>query len=172
MNYYAVVYSNDLTHYGVKGMKWGKRKAPDPAKERYRNAKATYRQANKDYRKNVGIGVGIKGLDKATKARDKLNKAEMDFISEKARYKATKSERAEFNTYVKEMKKSGLKGSGTDQASGGRSTRLYNKIKQEKGKQYADAVQKKLQTRLVADIVGGVAVGTGMMVVGAILENQ
>lgn len=30
MNYYAVVYSNDLSHYGVKGQKWGVRRYQNP----------------------------------------------------------------------------------------------------------------------------------------------
>lgn len=168
-NFYS---QDELYHYGVPGMKWGHRKKSNPALDRYKKAKKTYKQARKDYRKNVGFGFGIKGIAKASKAQDKLNKAEMDFVSEKARYKATKSDKSEFNTYMREMRKTGLVGSAADQASGGRSTRLYNKIKQEKGKQYADAVQKKLEKRVVGELVGTVAVAAGLTIVSAMLENS
>lgn len=172
MSEYILVCDDELYHHGVKGMKWGVRKKPDPAKERYQKAKATYKKARKDYRNNVGFGFGVKGIAKATKAQNKLNKAEMDFVSEKARYKATKSEKAEFKTYLKEMRKSGLVGSAADASSGGRSTNLYNRIKQDKGKKYADAVQKKLEKQVIGELVGGVAVGVGMMVVSAMLQDR
>lgn len=167
------IYSQDeLYHHGVKGMKWGVRKKPDPAKTAYKSAKSAYKQARRDMYWNSGSGFGIKGIRQAKRYADKVNKAEMDMVSAKAKYKATKSKNGEFKTYVKEMKKSGLVDSYADTKSGGRSTRLYNKLKAEKGKQYADAVQKKVEKKVVGELIGTVAVATGAMVVSAILQNS
>lgn len=160
-----------LYHAGVKGMKWGVRKKPDPAKQRYKTAKKNWRQARRDFREDQGSGWGIRGIAKYQKAENKYNKAEMKFISEKARYKGSKSAKGEMKTYVKEMSKSGLAGSAADRASGGRSTRLYNQLKQEKGKKYADTVMKKTQNRAVATLVGSAVALVGVTVVNAMMEN-
>ena len=41
---------NELSHYGVKGMKWGVRK--DPERQGIRDARSEYRSANKAYNKS------------------------------------------------------------------------------------------------------------------------
>jgi hypothetical protein len=69
------------------------------------------------------------------------------------------------------MKAYGLRGSGNDSSSGGRSTAIYNEMKAKKGKAYADRVEKKLEKEYVAQIVGGVAVAVGASVVQAMLDN-
>lgn len=175
MEYYNCMnpdYELVLYHHGVKGMKWGVRKKPDPTKIAYKKAKSAYRDARRDADWNSGFGFGISGIRQAKQKQDKVNKAEMDMISAKAKYKASKSKNGEFKTYVKEMKKSGLVDSYADTQSGGRSKRLYDKLKAEKGKKYADAVQKKVEDRVVGELVGTAIVGVGLMVASAILENQ
>ena len=168
---YVITSNGELYHYGVPGMKWGRRKS-NPALDRYKTAKKTYRTEIKDARKQYGHGVGIKGIAKANKAIAKADKAEMEFISEKAKYKASKSAKKERNTYVKEMTKSGLPGSAKDNYMRNRSTRLYNSIKAEKGKKYADDIMKKTQNRTVGALAATAAFTVGTMVVTTILSNN
>lgn len=177
--FYTLPSDDYLQHHGVKGMKWGKRKA------KYETERAAYKQAKKDFRaasrelsRSSWTAVGRKGLSKYKSAEKKANKAELDMIDAKAKYKAAKAKtaekakKAEFNTYRKEMTKSGLVGSAADDASRGRSTRLYNHMKVSKGKKYADAVEKKVQNQAVATLATSAAVGIGAMVVAGILDNR
>lgn len=168
-----------LMHYGVKGMKWGQRKAKyETERLAYKQAKKTYRDARREVARSGNAAFGrtrLKRLVGAEKARDK---AEIDMIAAKAKYKAAKAktaekaEKAEAKVYRKEMSKSGLVGSGADRASNNRSTRLYNHMKATKGKKYADAVEKKVQNVAVAKLATGVAVTVGATVVRAMLEKQ
>lgn len=168
MNY--VIINGELYHHGVKGMKWGIRKA----KQEYKDAKKAYRIAS---RGRVS-GFGIKGIANATAAEKKANKAFIDMESARAKYKASKAkdsakaEKAEIKSYAKSMRKHGLVGSDADRQSGGRSTMLYNKLKAEKGKKYADKIQKKVQNRVVAEIATSAAVAVGATVAAAILESR
>lgn len=161
----------ELYHHGVKGMRWGHRKKPDPAKQRYKQAKKNWREARREFDQTSGSGWGIHGLAQYTKAENKRNKADMDFVSEKARYKGTKSAKGEMRTYVNEMSKQGLMGSLADRQSGGRSTRLYNRIKKDKGKEYADTVLKKTQDRAIGQMIGGAAVALGAVIVSGMLSS-
>ena len=168
MNY--VIVNGQLYHHGVKGMKWGVRKA----KDNYKSAKQKYRDANKQRQ----WGFGVDGIAKAQANQKKASNAYANMATAKAKYKAAKAknsakaEKAEFKSYVKSLRKNGLPGSDYDTSRGGRSTALLNKIKTEKGKQYADKVAKKLQKQLVGEIIGGAAIGVGMAVVAGILESR
>lgn len=53
MSDYRIVYSDDLCHYGIPGMRWGHRKAQPISVERARlqSAKAAYKTANRAYSK-------------------------------------------------------------------------------------------------------------------------
>lgn len=164
---------NELYHYGVKGMKWGVRR--DRAKAEYKSAKKDLRDA---YRIKTGLGVGVKGIQRVKAKQKKIASAQANVVSKKAAYNAAKkknqksAERAEFNTYRREMLKSGLAGSLRDEQSGGRSTAIYNQIKVQRGQEYADRVQKSVQNRAYAQIAGGVAVGVGMSVASAYLNSR
>lgn len=160
--------TDELYHYGVPGMKWGvRKKSYESEKSAYKQAKKDFKAARRNLRKSSWTAVGRKGLSKYSKAENKYNKAELDMISAKAKYKAAKSKnakKAEFNTYRKEMQKSGLVGSAADRASGGRSERIYNQLKVAKGKKYADAVEKKVQTWAVAGLATSAVVAVGSAV--------
>ena len=127
MSNYILTADGELYHYGVPGMKWGQRKASYAAeKSSYKSSKKTYKQAKKEARKAAGLigGIGIKGISKVTAARNKLDNAELDMIEAKAKYKAAKSKdsaKAEFNTYRKQMQKTGLVDSSYDMQNGGKS---------------------------------------------------
>lgn len=162
--------SDELYHYGVPGMRWGHRKPKS-----YVNAKKNFKQARKEYAKAVRRGWGIEGIKKANQAEKKYNKADMDFTSEKIKYKVSKAKnktKAEFKAYTKEVGKSGLPGSAMDRQYNDRSTRMYNTIVKKKGKKYADKVVKRVQNRAVATLVGSAVVAVGATVAQAILISR
>ena len=169
--------SDELYHYGVPGMRWGHRKkyqtasgglnALGKARKQYEDAKAGRKKAYKEGRNTAGLGIGIKGIEKYNKAQEKYDKARMGELSAKAKYNAAKAKnrekanKAEFNTYRKAMQKTGLPGSAYDRNSFGNSTKIYNEIKAQKGKAYADRVVKKAENVLVKRFVATTAVTVG-----------
>lgn len=169
--------TNELMHYGIPGMKWGKRKTPEY--EAYRKTKKEHKKVLKETNRDLNrFNFGVKGIDRYNRAMDKRQSSEMNMISAKAKYKASKAkdklkaDKAEQKVYKKELMKTGLPGSGGDKASEGRSTRIYNTMVKKKGKKYADAVTKKAQNAYVGRIAGSAAVLVGAAVVSAYLDNR
>lgn len=183
-----IIMGGELYHYGVKGMKWGQHKyyndngslnSLGKARKDYKDAKKGYKQSVKEYRKKAGWGIGIKGIQKAKSYEGKVNDADMKLLNAKAKYNAAKkgdnkekAQKAEFETYRKAMQKSGIRDSISDTQSRGRSTRIYNSVKAQKGKAYADRMEKSVQNRAVGTLVVTAVVGVGMMAVSAYLENR
>ena len=177
--------SDDIMHYGVIGMKWGHRKkyytsngtlnSLGKARKNYENAKEKRKQLAEENRKRSMLAIGYKGIEKSQKAQSNYNKAFANEVASKAKYnsyKSKKSEKAEFNTYRNAMQKIGLPGSAMDQASGGISTAIYNKIREQKGKEYVDKVQKKVQNRLIAQFATGAAVSIGAGIVSSYILSR
>lgn len=82
MNYYAVVYSNDLCHYGVKGQKWGVR--------RYQNPDGTLTAAGKKRQQNQVASNRNATIAKGTKLYRVSDKGTSDTSDGKIYVSATK----------------------------------------------------------------------------------
>ena len=179
---------DELYHYGVPGMKWGHRKkyqtasgslnALGKARKNYETAKTDRKKAAKDLIRKSGSGIGIKGIAKAKKYANRYDKAALNELSAKARYKAAKAknkkkaDKAEFNTYRKAMQKTGLPGSIRDVQNRNVSSKIYNQVKIKKGKEYADKVSKSVQNRAYATIAASAAVTVGYAAVSVYLNNR
>ena len=110
---------DELYHYGVPGMRWGRRKAVPTS---INNTRAER---------------------KAIKQELKLEKKRI-----KAEQKEIKAERKEINRYANKMFKNGRPGSEADIYSKGKSTALYNTLLKTKGKKFTDKVME-LTTRKI-----------------------
>ena len=174
MIYYETDY---LMHHGVKGMKWGVRKQKDVIGNARRQWKIDYKDAKKTIRKNSGgLVVSPKDFDRNTnvsKAIKKANRSQMKYINEKAKLaKMRRGEKGEFNSYVRQMSKSGAPGSAYDASSGGRSTMIYTDLKKRKGKEYADRVFIKTRNQAIGSAAVGTAAALGVAIAAGYLATR
>lgn len=182
-------HSDELTHYGIPGMKWGHHKSAA-----YKSAKTNYKKAKKQYFKtrvtNFGSQLRNDVLRKSeydtksgkrvmTRQRDD-NKAYINKINTKAKLKSISTKKtnklgynkAEFNAYVKGLNKSGIPNSLADRIESGRGTDLYKSITRKKGKAYADAVLSKTSNQKLNAVVGGALVAVGLQVTKHYIKNK
>ena len=173
--------SQELYHHGIQGQKWGVRRYQNPdgsltpaGKKRYNvnEARNDYKEARRNakevYRNSKKFGFGIKGIAEVNKGLANQRNANLNVLDKKAALNAAKSknsEKAEFDTYRKAMQKTGLRGSSADVMSNYKSTELYNHIQTTKGKEYADRVEKKVQSTAVKQLVGSAAVMAGSLAI-------
>lgn len=107
-----------------------------------------------------------KNMYKLRKASENYKKADQKLAIAKAEQKVEKhrgNEKKEFKAYRKEMQKYGLRGSARDVQTGDKATALYNHISTQKGKAYADRVERSVQNRAFAQLAAGTAVLAGTL---------
>lgn len=154
---YEIVYSDELYHHGVKGMKWGQRK------KQYYEAKKRQRAIGKETHSARNYGT----LREMYNARKRYANATARTVLAKGRLKresttdAKKADAREKKAYVKAFEKHGVSGSLYDMQDG-KGTAIYNAIKKEKGKKYAEEIQQKAGKRMkskavASSIVAGVS---------------
>lgn len=186
-------YSAELCHHGILGQKWGVRRFQNSdgsltaaGQKRYdvKEAKAKYKQSKKDLKRAIKVekaglstagkwGAGVKGIKELTAAQNRVQKKEQQVIDNKAALaKAKHGEKGEFKAYRKEMQKSGIRGSAADTQYNNRSTKLYNHIREQKGKEYADRVEKEVQNTAVKQLIGAGVVLVGTAVVEGYLNYK
>lgn len=150
---YEIVYSDELYHHGVKGMRWGHRK------KQYYEAK----QRERAIRRETSLVRKYGSEAEQQHGRTRYANAVARTVLAKGRLKresttdAKKADARERKAYVKAMEKHGVKGSLYD-AADGKGSAIYDALKKEKGKKYADEIQKKADKRLKSKAVGSAIV--------------
>ena len=180
-------YESELYHHGVKGMKWGKRKAQ--ARADYKHAR---RKALDDFYKKVdpleenyewGHKDGHGGLSKEARAginkadkeyKSAVNKAKADYKQAKANIKADKKE---FKSDVKALNKNRGSLLATPNKDGSvniqsMSELIKDGIKTRKGKEYLDQVVKKANRQQKVRAISAATIAIGSAALGMYLSGK
>ena len=181
-------YQAELYHHGIKGQKWGVRRYQNPdgsltaagekrystgeLRDKMKSAKKESKQAYKDFRKKVGLGIGIDKIQGSAEAKKHAEEVALKYIDAKAAYKGRRSEKAEMNAYRKIMQPYGIRGSVGDARSDQSATKIYNHLATTRGKEYADRVERSVQNHAYVTMATSAAVGIGMAFVTGYLEYK
>lgn len=185
--YTELQYNNELYHHGIKGQKWGIRRYQnadgsytDAGRRRYdiKEAKANLKSAKKELRRASSAQVDgyIAGRDYKRRVDSKNRKVQAAqnkvYDAQAALGRVKGGEKGELRAYTKMMRKTGLSGSGYDNASGGKATKLYDHIATKKGKEYAARVESRAKKQLVATVAASAAVSIGASIAQAYIESN
>lgn len=179
--------NNELTHWGIPGMKWGIRRYQNPdgtlteagkrryaineAKENIREAKSNYK-AVKKARPKFGVIASRDEKRKYDDYSNRKNEAKMNIYDAKADLRGAKrGDKAAEKYYAKKMSRTGLPGSGYDYVSGDKSTKLYDHIAVKRGEEYAKRVQKRAFKQILKTAAKTAAVTAGAYAVHSYLSR-
>ena len=162
--------STSLTHYGVKGMRWGVRKTRKWATSRHQPSSARSSYLAGLYAATGNERVG-KALDK-NNARDAANwqRAKKEYKE----YSKRKTEKKQFKADVKDFKKNGFEIDYEINTKTGEFTvtQYYNSQKRKLGKEYAERVIAQAQKENVRNVYGTTAAILGATVVSSMLSGR
>lgn len=184
--------TDELCHYGIPGMRWGRRKAAryeakaaratkrgnTDAANRYTNmaksaselGKAGQRLKETKKTRIRGLTISGKNVQAITEKNQKLKSQSLDVLDAKAKYNAAKAKdkygakKAEQKTYMKEFLKVGAPGSASDRANNRRGTDVYDRVVSKKGRQYANEVVSKARNSTIKAVAASAAVAIGATV--------
>ena len=177
---------NELRHFGVKGMKWGVRKNRETA-NLVKAARGEERLAYRSLRKATPISSKMLGLapnrhsaagknynralNKYVDTRQKRIEAQVKYAKEKASNPKSAA-KAERKAYMKAFREVGLRDSPKSVSANNAGTKLYNSIKNTKGKAYADSLETKVTKQQYAIAAGSVAAIAGAYLVSAYTNSK
>ena len=179
--------TNELYHYGVPGMRWGKRRNKE-----IRETRKEYHKLNRQIRRAhvkraFSKSTYLAGHENVEKDKaSKKNIADLKTKRENAAFKAidarakdaydkklartgnkNKAEKASMKVHYKAMKKGkhgrGRIGSVADANTGSQQGKYYDHMVKTKGKEYASKVEKKYNNKTLRDFGGAVAISAGLM---------
>ncbi len=178
-NYGPNTSEDQLVHYGVIGMKWGKRRVrkAEAALSRAKTEQARDKTIGDNARKKVAASGNSKKIDRTNKLYDSINSGHAANIAGRTKRvndakatleaKKTKSEnKKQFKRDVSDAKKSGVEGRSVVDKKTGEVSIKYSINGRDVGKAYANEVAKSavMQQTLTSAAVGA-ALLTGISVV-------
>ena len=176
---------NELSHYGVLGMKWGKHKAKGyvTVRQASKNAKAAMDKARKDSiaadKAKSKSGERVTYRQASKNASEAMKTARKESIAkDKAHNQQRRSEKKQFKSDVKTLRKTWdqplvnvYDSNGNHVALVNRSIQFTNELARTKGKDYADRVYKSARNKTYAEYITATAVASAIVIGSAYVNG-